>query len=62
MVSSFSVYSFVVEVSAEGAGAVLVINLDVVNRSLDKLHYVAAVLSRALKLLLTEDIPPALMC
>lgn len=62
MVSSFSVYSLVVEVSAEGAGAVLVINLDVVNCSLDKLHYVAAVLSRAFKLLLTKNIPPALMC
>lgn len=47
MVSSFTLYSFVVEVSAEGAVAVLKINLDVVNRSLDKLHYVAAGLSRA---------------
>lgn len=62
MVSSFSVYSFVVEVSAEGAGAVLVINLDVVNSSLDKLHYVAAVHSRALTMLVTKNMPPTLMC
>lgn len=60
MVSSFSVYSFVVEVSAEGARAVLVINLDVVNPSLDKLHYGAAVHSRPVKMLVTENIP--LMC
>lgn len=59
MVSSFSVYSFVVEVSAEGAGALLVINLDIVNLSVDKLHYVVAVLSRALKLFLTKNILPA---
>lgn len=58
MVSSFSVYSFVVEVSAEGAGALLVINLDIVNLSVDKLHYVVAVLSRALKLFLTKNILP----
>lgn len=56
MVSSFSVYSSVVEVSAEGAGALLVINLDVVNLSVDKLHYVVAVLSRALKLFATKNI------
>lgn len=60
MVSSFSVYSFDVKVSAEGAAALLVINLDIGNLSLDKLHYAVAVLSRALKLFLTKNILLAL--
>lgn len=34
------------------------INLDIVNLSVDKPHYVVAVLSRALKLFLTKNILP----